>query len=136
VPLAGLAYGHVLDLNLPRVTGAGQLEVADDLAVRDGDQDAADVDVGVEFGGGILGQLEQRAQVVPWPAVGLDADVVGRTGRHHISSQSLQRQVRRPMSSPTGAELYLRGCEPPARGGRTPIRPVPGNHDDVTSWCT
>ncbi|HYV81206.1 MAG TPA: hypothetical protein VE979_24065 [Streptosporangiaceae bacterium] len=40
------------------------------------------------------------------------------------------------MSSPTGAELYLRGREPPARGGRMPIRPVPGNHDDVTSWCT
>ena len=34
------------------------------------------VDVGVEFGGGILGQLEQRAQAVPWPAVGLDPDVV------------------------------------------------------------
>jgi hypothetical protein len=26
------------------------------------------------------------------------------------------------MSSPTDAELYLRGREPPARGGRTPIR--------------
>jgi hypothetical protein len=40
------------------------------------------------------------------------------------------------MSSPTDAELYLRGREPPARGGRTPIRPVLGNHDEVTSWCT
>src|SRR6185437_11617412 len=85
VPLPGLADGHVLDLNLPRVTGAGQLEVADDLAVRGGHQDAADVDVGVELRGGVLSQLEQRAQVVPWPAVGLDADVVGRTGGHHVS---------------------------------------------------
>jgi hypothetical protein len=39
--------------------------VADDLAVTDGHQDAAGVDVGVQFRGGILGQLEQRAQVVP-----------------------------------------------------------------------
>jgi hypothetical protein len=55
VPLAVLAHGHVLDLRLPRVIGAGQLEVADDLTVRGGHQDAAGVDVGVEFGGGILG---------------------------------------------------------------------------------
>src|SRR5207247_1135360 len=34
--LAVFAYGHVLDLRLPRVTGAGQLEVADDLVVRGG----------------------------------------------------------------------------------------------------
>ena len=37
------------------------------------------------------------------------------------------------MNSPTDAELYLRGREPPARGGRTPTRPVPGNHTHVTS---
>jgi hypothetical protein len=59
--------------------------VPDDLVVRDGDQDAAGVDVGVELGGGIVGQLEQRAQVVPLSAVGLDAEVVGRTGGHHVS---------------------------------------------------
>jgi hypothetical protein len=61
LPLPGLAHGHVLDLNLSRVTGAGQLEVPDDLVVRGGHQDAAGVDVRVEFRGGILGQLEQRA---------------------------------------------------------------------------
>jgi hypothetical protein len=83
--LAVLEHRHVLDLDLPRVTGAGQLEVPDDLAARGGHQDAAGVDVGVEFRGGILGQLEQRAQLAPWPAVGLDADVVGGTGGHHVS---------------------------------------------------
>jgi hypothetical protein len=107
LPLPGLAHGHVLDLDLPRVIGAGQLEVADDLSVRDGDQDAAGVDVGVEFGGGILGQLEQRAQVVPRSAVGLDADVVGRTGGHHVSftisatpSQETHEQPRRRRTLP------------------------------------
>jgi hypothetical protein len=55
LPLTGRTHRHVLDLHLPRVIGAGQLEVADDLAVRGGHQDAAGVDVGVEFSGGILG---------------------------------------------------------------------------------
>jgi hypothetical protein len=82
--LAGLAHRHVLDLRLPRVIGAGQLEVADDLGTRHGDQDAAGVDVGVELGGGILGQLEQRAQLVPGSAVGLDADVVGHQGSFSV----------------------------------------------------
>jgi len=92
LPLAGLAHRHVLDLRLLRVTGAGQLEVADDLAVRYGHQDAAGVDVGVEFRGGIL---EQHAQAVPWPAVGLDADAMGRTSGHHASSMTRSRRQRR-----------------------------------------
>jgi hypothetical protein len=37
VPLAGLAHGHILDLRLPWVIGAGQLEVADDLTPGHGD---------------------------------------------------------------------------------------------------
>jgi hypothetical protein len=100
LPLAGLAHRHVLDLHMPRVIGAGELEVADDLAIRRGHQDAAGVDVRVELGSGILGQLEQRAQAVPWPAVGLDADVVGRTGGHRVSfrvsSDPIPRCGRRP----------------------------------------
>jgi hypothetical protein len=77
LPLAGLEYCHVLDFRLPRVIGTGQLEVADDLAVRHGYQYAAYADIGVEFCGGILGQLKQRAQTAPWSAVGLDLDVMG-----------------------------------------------------------
>ena len=60
VPLAVLAHSHVLDLRLPRVTGAGELEVPDDLFARYGDQDAAGVDVGVELAGGVLGMVGRR----------------------------------------------------------------------------
>ena len=91
LPLPGLAHGHVLDLRLPRVAGAGQLEVADDLTAGYGDQDAAGADVGVEFRRGIFGQLEQRAQAVPGSAVGLDPYVV----RHQGSLMSRSRRQRR-----------------------------------------
>ena len=91
LPLTGLAHRHVLDLRLPRVAGAGQLEVADDLAARGGHQDAAGVDVGVELRGGILGQLEQRAQVVPRPAVGLDATSSAERAGICAPSQGQQR---------------------------------------------
>jgi len=88
LPLTVLAHRHVLDLHLPRVIGAGQLEVTHDLPVRGGHQDAAGVDVGVEFRGGILGQLEQRAQVRPGAVVELDVDGV----RHHCSRSACQRR--------------------------------------------
>ena len=121
--LAVFAYGHVLDLCLPRVTGAGQLEVADDLAVRDGDQDAAGVDVGVEFGGGIIGQLEQRPQAVPWPIVALDPYVVRRQG-----------SLRFPVALPAAVEVHE---VPRARASRSfsPIRPVTATVTRICRRC-
>ena len=52
--------GHVLDLGGAR--GPRELEVADALAILEGDEHDAVVDVGVELGGRVVGELEQRPQ--------------------------------------------------------------------------
>ena len=62
------------------------------------------------FGDGILASSNSRRRSgsTRGPDVSFEA-LVGRTGGHQVSFTLQQRQVRRPMSSPTDAELYLRG---------------------------
>jgi hypothetical protein len=71
--LMGLGDGHVLDLERGR-RGLRQLQMADDAAAVACDEDPPLVDVGVELRGRVLGQLEQRPQLVPRSGVELDVD--------------------------------------------------------------
>ena len=70
----GREHGHVLDLGLARPLCLGQLQVAENVVALNGDQNPAGVQVGGELRPGVLGELEQRSQVVSGAGVMLDKD--------------------------------------------------------------
>ena len=55
--------------------GVDQLDVAEHVLPGPGDQHPAGVQVRVELGRGVLGELEQPAQLLPGTGVRLDADI-------------------------------------------------------------
>jgi hypothetical protein len=66
------ADSHVLDLGLTGLAGAGQLQVPDDLRPCPRDEDPPRVQMGVQLGGRILGQREQRPQRVAVAGVAVE----------------------------------------------------------------
>jgi hypothetical protein len=63
---------HVLELHLPGSIRVDELEVADDVPPGQRDEHPAGVQVPVQLGGGVLGQLEQAPQVAAGTGVELD----------------------------------------------------------------
>ena len=99
--------------------------MADDAVCVERDEHTAGVDVPVELGGRVLGELEQAPQVVPRPGVQLDADRVvaldhGSTVRDAVAPLR-RRQAQR--DDPVAVESDLdRAPDRRARVARVPAR--------------
>ncbi len=95
--LQRLVDGHALDLGRPGVRGVRDQQVADDAVAVVRDEDAAGVEVRVEFLRRVLRELEQRPQPGPRAGVLTDRD------RPRHPRWSVRRAVRYARSSSQGS---------------------------------
>jgi hypothetical protein len=71
--------------------------MADHLPVPLGHNDPAEVQVRVQRGGGVLGQLEQRPELVPGAGVDLEPDVV--VGQRRLVGHGVRTGTARSAAS-------------------------------------